>query len=241
MIPETEGEDEGQKTRAVQQIFTDVADRYDLMNDLMSIGLHRHWKQKAIRQCAIMPGHQLLDVAGGTGDMSLRMLRQLNRTGHVMLTDLNPTMLDIGERRLIDEGYLGYFTTKLADAEHLDEESRFDTVLISFGLRNVTHMQKAMQSMYQAIKPGGKLVILEFTQPTTQWFKALYDLYSSKAIPKLGACVTGQPHAYQYLVDSIRQYPCPDMVSHRLKEVGFCSITYTIMHQLVTLHRAFKS
>ena len=198
---------EGDKARRVKAVFDSVAPRYDLMNDLMSMGLHRVWKAMAISQAAIRPGQSVLDVASGTGDLALAMAPRVGPTGRLVMTDINPSMLAKGRDRLLDAGYP--VTAMACDAEHLPfEDASFDRVTLAFGLRNMTHKDKALQELLRVLRPGGKCLILEFSKVLPP-FEKLYDHYSFKVIPSIGRWVTGDGESYRYLAESIRMHPGP--------------------------------
>jgi len=196
------------KAERVRSVFASVAGKYDVMNDLMSFGVHRLWKHFALSLTGLRAGQRALDVAGGTGDLALGLLRQVGRSGRVVLSDVNPAMLDIGRDRLLDKGFVGNVECVVADAERLPfEDHSFDCVTIGFGLRNVTDKAAALQSMHRVLKPGGQLLVLEFSTPVAPGLKPLYDAYSFKVIPEIGARVAGDRDSYQYLVESIRRFP----------------------------------
>src|SRR5262245_46430386 len=195
------GEDE--KAGLVRGVFDSVASRYDLMNDLMSGGIHRLWKRVAIELSAVRAGQRVLDVAGGTGDLAARFAREVGRDGRVVLSDINAEMLARGRDRLLDAGVSGNVDFVLADAESLPfREASFDCVTIAFGLRNVTRKERALESMLRVLRPGGRLLVLEFSKPTSEFLGRLYDAYSFGVIPKLGKLVTGDEDSYRYLAES---------------------------------------
>jgi demethylmenaquinone methyltransferase/2-methoxy-6-polyprenyl-1,4-benzoquinol methylase len=197
-----------EKARRVRSVFDSVASRYDLMNDLMSGGAHRLWKRFALSLTGLRPGGRALDVAGGTGDLSVGLARQVGSSGQVLLTDINAAMLARGRDRLIDEGLVGNVSCVQANAECLPfAEGSFDCVTIGFGLRNVTDKPAAIASMRRVLKPGGRLLILEFSKPTLPGLNSLYDLYSFRVLPLLGHFVAGDADSYRYLAESIRRHP----------------------------------
>ncbi|MDH3751406.1 MAG: class I SAM-dependent methyltransferase, partial [Gammaproteobacteria bacterium] len=199
-----------EKAGHVRGVFDSVATRYDIMNDLMSAGMHRLWKRHTIDQAAARPGHTILDLAGGTGDLALKFARQVGPKGHVVLADINAAMLEQGRQRLVDAGIAGNLTIAQVDAEKLPfDDSSFDRIAIAFGLRNVTDKDAALRSMYRVLKPGGRALILEFSRPVKA-LKPAYDLYSFKVLPLIGKIVANDEDSYQYLAESIRMHPDQD-------------------------------
>ncbi len=231
-----------EKTGRVADVFHSVANRYDLMNDLMSGGLHRLWKRLAIAQCNARPGQTLLDVASGTGDLAAALARKVGKSGHVIMTDINESMLARGRERLLNQGLVGNVFYVLANAEELPFPSHsFDCVTIAFGLRNVTQQEKALQSMYRVLKPGGKALILEFSRMTLPWLQKLYDLYSFNIIPKLGEWVTQDRKSYDYLVESIRMHPDQETLKGMMEKAGFEDVDYhNLTGGIVALHHGYK-
>ena len=234
--------DEQEKASLVAEVFRSVAPKYDLMNDLMSLGMHRLWKKLTIQEAALRPGQCVLDVASGTGDLAKAFAKQVGATGKVVMTDINDAMLAVGRDRLIDAGVLGNIECVQADAEKLPfADNYFDCVTIAFGLRNVTNKDIALRSMYRVLKPGGKLLILEFSHPVQPLLGKIYDLYSFNVIPKLGELVTQDRDSYQYLVESIRMHPKQDVLKAMLEEAGFEDVSYHNMNGgIVALHKGFK-
>lgn len=231
-----------EKSALVAEVFRSVAPKYDLMNDLMSFGLHRLWKRFTIKQANIRPGQFILDVASGTGDLAKAFVPLVGKDGKVVMTDINEAMLSVGRDRLIDAGILGNLECVQADAEDLPFESnQFDCVTIAFGLRNVTDKLKAMRSMYRVLKPGGKLLILEFSKPTLPLLGKIYDKYSFHLIPKIGEIVTQDRASYQYLVESIRKHPDQETLKSMLIEAEFENVDYFNLNGgIVALHQAWK-
>ncbi|MES2212869.1 MAG: bifunctional demethylmenaquinone methyltransferase/2-methoxy-6-polyprenyl-1,4-benzoquinol methylase UbiE [Pseudomonadota bacterium] len=229
-----------EKTEKVRAVFESVASRYDCMNDLMSGGLHRLWKRSALHLARLAPGHKILDLAGGTGDLSLRMAQSVPDV-EIILSDINQEMLRHGRDRAFDAGFVRQIRTVLADAESLPfPDASFDRVIIGFGLRNVTRPQVALNEMRRVLKPGGLAIILEFSQPTHPLVKACYDKYSFNVIPQLGAWVTGDRAAYQYLVESIRKHPDQETLLSWLKTAGFAHADYhNLLNGVVAVHRGF--
>jgi demethylmenaquinone methyltransferase/2-methoxy-6-polyprenyl-1,4-benzoquinol methylase len=218
-------------------VFDSVADRYDVMNDLMSGGLHRLWKRFAVSQAGVRPGQVVLDLAGGTGDLALAFARAVGEQGHVVLADINARMLSRGRRRLIDAGVSGNLSVAQVDAETLPfAPSAFDCITMAFGLRNVTDKQKALQSMYGALKPGGKALILEFSKPADA-IKPVYDFYSFNVLPLLGKVVARDEASYRYLAESIRVHPDQETLLGMMQAAGFERCRYhNLAGGIVALH-----
>lgn len=231
-----------EKASKVATVFSSVAERYDLMNDLMSAGIHRLWKRRAIARLQLRRGQRVLDLAGGSGDLSLRMLPQLGPSGHVVLSDINPDMLQVGYNRVLDSGYFNQVTCELADAEQLPfAERSFDRIIIGFGLRNVTDKTKALRSMYSCLKPGGKLLVLEFSKPILPLLEKIYDQYSFKVLPWLGKYVAQDAASYQYLAESIRMHPDQTTLSKMLQQAGFEDVTYeNLSGGIVAMHWGYR-
>ena len=213
--------DEEKKADQVAEVFDRVARRYDLMNDLMTWGLHRRWKATAVREARVAEGDRVLDLAGGTGDLAIRLASKVGRTGHVTLADINPSMLGQAERRLDERGLGDAVSLVEADAEALPfADGSFDAVVIGFGLRNVTHQDVALEEMRRVLKPGGRLVVLEFSRPVLLPVRPLYDAYSFLIIPALGRLVLRDRTSYRYLVESIRMHPDRDTMLEMLRDAG---------------------
>jgi demethylmenaquinone methyltransferase / 2-methoxy-6-polyprenyl-1,4-benzoquinol methylase len=230
------------KASLVGEVFHSVANRYDLMNDLMSGGLHRLWKKTTLAQCNAQPGHIILDVASGTGDLAAALAKQVGKNGHVVLTDINESMLAKGRLRLIDKGIISNVSYVQADAENLPfPDNHFDRITIAFGLRNVTQQDKALQSMYRILKPGGKLLILEFSRVNSPLLRRLYDFYSFKIIPQIGEWVTKDRKSYDYLVESIRMHPDQETLKTMMEKAGFEDVKYdNLSAGIVALHIGYK-
>lgn len=230
-----------QKDRLVGQVFGSVASRYDLMNDLMSWGIHRHWKRFAVNLLAPKSGEQVLDVAGGTGDLTRLIEPRLGRAGRVLLTDINNAMLRQGRDVLLDRGIAGIACVQ-ASAEALPfAESEFDAVTIGFGLRNVTDKPKALRSMCQVLRPGGRAIILEFSKPVLPLLQRLYDEYSFKVIPAIGELVARDRESYQYLVESIRMHPDQEALKALMVGAGFSRVEhFNLSGGIVAIHRGFN-
>lgn len=233
---------EPDKENLVAEVFRSVAPKYDLMNDLMSFGLHRFWKQYTITHAAIRPGQTVLDVAAGTGDLTKLFAKLVGKQGKVIMTDINDAMLTIGRDRLADAGVLGNVDYVQADAEHLPfADNSVDCVTIAFGLRNVTDKTAALKAMYRVLKPGGKLLILEFSHAEAPLINKLYNFYSFNVIPKMGELVTQDRASYQYLVESIRMHPNQKTLKAMMLESGFEEVDYfNLSGGIVALHKGFK-
>ena len=230
------------KASLVASVFRSVAPKYDLMNDLMSFGLHRLWKRFTIQQAALRPGQTVLDVASGTGDLAKAFAKIVGQQGKVIMTDINDAMLQVGLDRLVDAGIIGNIECVQADAERLPfADNHFDCVTIAFGLRNVTDKSAALSSMYRVLKPGGKLLILEFSHPASPLVHQLYDLYSFNIIPKIGEIVANDRDSYQYLVESIRMHPNQETLKAMMLESGFEDVEYfNLSGGIVALHKGYK-
>lgn len=231
--------DEAEKARHVAGVFDSVADKYDLMNDLMSLGLHRLWKAFAIEVSGVRAGDRVLDVAGGTADLSLAFARRVGASGQVWLTDINNAMLVRGRDRLIDHGHM--MPAAQCDGEKLPFPSDyFDCVTCAFGLRNMTHKEVALGEMYRVLRPGGRLLVLEFSQIWKPLAPA-YDFYSFHVIPRVGKLVTNDADSYRYLSESIRVHPDQEELKRMMEGVGFDKVEYFNMALgVVALHRGFK-
>jgi demethylmenaquinone methyltransferase / 2-methoxy-6-polyprenyl-1,4-benzoquinol methylase len=229
------------KARRVRGVFDSVAGRYDLMNDLMSAGTHRLWKRFVLSCTNLRAGQRALDVAGGTGDLSLGMLRQVGPTGHVVLTDINAQMLARGRDRLIDAGFVGNFSVAQANAECLPfKPAQFDCVTIGFGLRNVTDKPTALASMRSMLKPGGQLIVLEFSELAIPALRPLYDVYSFQVLPKIGELVAGDAASYRYLAESIRKHPNQETLLAMMRTAGLENCSYqNLAGGVVAVHRGY--
>ncbi len=230
------------KAYKVAAVFDSVAHKYDLMNDLMSFGVHRLWKRFAIDLTGVKQGDRVLDLAGGTGDLTSRLARLVGPRGLVLLTDINAAMLDEGRRRLVDEGIAGNVGYVQADAEQLPfADNTFDGITIAFGLRNVTHKDRALRAMHRALKPGGRVVILEFSHPVVPGLQPVYDLYSFTVLPLLGKLVARDAASYRYLAESIRMHPDQDTLKDMLEQAGFERCEYFNMTGgIAAAHRGYK-
>ena len=231
--------DEAEKAARVAGVFHSVAARYDLMNDLMSGGLHRAWKAFTVAQAAVRPGMKVLDVAGGTADLARAFARRAGPEGEVWLTDINASMLTVGRDRMIDEGLVQ--PVALCDAEKLPfPDGYFDRVSVAFGLRNMTHKDVALAEMARVLKPGGRLYVLEFSK-VWKPLGPLYDLYSFQVLPRLGARVAGDEESYRYLAESIRMHPDQETLKTMMEEVGLVRVRYyNLTAGVVALHEGWK-
>ena len=230
------------KAGRVREVFDSVAGRYDVMNDLMSLGVHRLWKRFTIAQTGLREGERALDVAGGTGDLTIGMARQVGRSGEVILTDINERMLREGRGRLVDSGIAGNVRCAVADAERLPFPDRaFDCITIAFGLRNVTAKDEALAEMYRVLRPGGQLLVLEFSQPVAPGLKPVYDAYSFQVLPLMGKLVAGDADSYRYLAESIRMHPGQDELLRMFETAGFEQCRYhNLTGGIVALHRGYR-
>jgi len=227
--------DEQEKAGKVAGVFHSVASKYDVMNDLMSGGMHRLWKIFTIAQAAVRPGYKVLDIAGGTGDLAKAFARQAGPTGQVWLTDINESMLRVGRDRLLDAGV--HTPVCLCDAEHIPfPDAYFDVVTVAFGLRNMTHKDRALAEMRRVVKPGGKVMVLEFSKVWQPLEKA-YDVYSFKVLPWLGSKVAGDAESYRYLAESIRMHPDQDTLKQMMEQAGLDKVEYfNLTAGVVALH-----
>lgn len=231
-----------QKQAMVADVFHSVAAKYDLMNDLMSFGVHRLWKRVTIDMSGVRPGNQVLDLAGGTGDLTRKFSRIVGPQGKVVLADINSSMLNVGRDRLTDQGYVGNIEYVQANAECLPfDDNSFDVITIAFGLRNVTDKDAALRSMARVLKPGGRLLVLEFSKPTNPVMTKAYDLYSFSALPIMGKLVANDSESYKYLAESIRMHPDQETLKGMMEEAGLVRCTYHNMTSgVVALHRGIK-
>ena len=229
-----------EKAQLVAGVFTSVAEKYDIMNDLMSLGIHRLWKRFAIELSGVGPGQRVLDVASGTGDLAAAFAERVGDDGWVVATDINNAMLERGRDALLDRGITGNLSYALANAERLPfADGSFDCVSIAFGLRNVTHIDAALKSMCRVLKPGGRLLVLEFSKPLAP-VRPLYDAYS-KVLPWLGKLVANDAESYRYLVESIRMHPDQQTLKGMLADAGFSHCDYyNLSGGIVALHRGLK-
>ncbi|HXU92262.1 MAG TPA: bifunctional demethylmenaquinone methyltransferase/2-methoxy-6-polyprenyl-1,4-benzoquinol methylase UbiE [Gallionella sp.] len=231
--------DEKDKAKRVAGVFTSVASKYDIMNDLMSVGLHRIWKRFAISVSGVRTGQRVLDVAGGSADLSRLFLKEVGPSGQVVLTDINNAMLRVGRDRLLDEGIAT--PTTQCDAEHLPfPDNYFDCVSIAFGLRNVTHKDAALREMKRVLKPGGRVIVLEFSK-VAKPLEKVYDLYSFKLLPKMGQLIANDADSYRYLAESIRMHPGQEELKQMMIDAGLERVEYFNMTGgVVAVHRGYK-
>lgn len=231
-----------EKAARVADVFHSVAAKYDLMNDLMSGGIHRLWKQFTIEASRARRGQRILDIAGGTGDLAARFSKIVGPTGHVILADINNSMLNVGRDKLTDKGIAGNIDYVQANAECLPfPDNHFDCITIAFGLRNVTDKDKALRSMYRVLKPGGQLLVLEFSKPASPLLEKVYDQYSFRLLPKMGAIFANDSESYQYLAESIRMHPDQETLKAMMIEAGFDRCEYHNMTGgIVALHKGQK-
>lgn len=231
-----------EKARRVRAVFDSVAPRYDVMNDLMSVGLHRLWKRFALSQTGLRPGQRALDVAAGTGDLAAGLARQVGRDGLVCLADINAAMLALGRNRLLDRGIAGNVAFVRADAERLPmRHATFHCVTIGFGLRNITDKPAALRCMGSVLKPGGKLLVLEFSKPVLRFIEPLYEAYSFRVLPALGGLVARDRDSYRYLAESIRMHPDQESLVAMMREAGFEDVRYhNLSGGIVALHIGYR-
>jgi demethylmenaquinone methyltransferase/2-methoxy-6-polyprenyl-1,4-benzoquinol methylase len=234
--------DVNEKVKRVAGVFDSVASNYDIMNDVMSMGVHRIWKRVTVEVSALRPGQKVLDLAGGTGDLTRLMSKRVGPTGKIIISDINGNMLGVGRERLINAGCVGNIDYVQANAEELPfPDNHFDCVTIGFGLRNVTDKDKALRAMYRVLKPGGKLLILEFSKPTTSVLAKIYDLYSFKLLPLMGKYIAKDADSYQYLAESIRMHPDQETLKGMMEAAGFERCDYLNMTGgVVALHKGYK-
>ena len=230
------------KARRVGSVFTSVADRYDLMNDIMSFGVHRLWKRFVIEIAGVREGHKVLDVAGGTGDLAAKFAQRVGAAGMVVLADLNAEMLGVASNRLVDSGVLEGVAFVQADAESIPfADNSFDVVTIAFGLRNVTRKERALESMLRVLRPGGQLLVLEFSRLRVPFLDPLYRAYLMNAIPRMGRIVAGDSASYRYLAESIQMHPPQEKLLEMLCEAGFenCGC-HNLSGGIAAVHRGYK-
>ncbi len=231
-----------EKQSLVADVFHSVAKKYDVMNDLMSFGIHRLWKRYTIDCSGVRSGMKVLDIAGGTGDLTAAFSRRVGPTGEVILADINDAMLEVGRDKLRNRGIVGNVRYVQANAEELPfADDSFDIITIAFGLRNVTDKQKALESMFRVLKPGGRLLVLEFSKPVQPMLNQAYDFYSFNVLPKMGQLVAGDAESYQYLAESIRMHPDQDTLKSMMEVAGYEQVTYhNLTGGIVALHRGYK-
>ncbi|HRE30970.1 MAG TPA: bifunctional demethylmenaquinone methyltransferase/2-methoxy-6-polyprenyl-1,4-benzoquinol methylase UbiE [Candidatus Berkiella sp.] len=230
-----------EKQKLVAGVFDSVASRYDIMNDLMSLGIHRLWKRHAISLLQVQAHHDVLDLACGSGDLSLLIAPKLT-SGQLTLSDINDNMLAVAKNRLIDHGIIENVHLALANAQALPfQDNSFDRIVIGFGLRNVTHKDKALESIFRVLKPGGRALILEFSHPTSSLLSTWYDAYSFKMLPFLGKIIANDSESYRYLAESIRMHPCQESLKAMMLAAGFDSCKYfNLTGGIVAIHQGIK-
>ncbi|HBH36279.1 MAG TPA: bifunctional demethylmenaquinone methyltransferase/2-methoxy-6-polyprenyl-1,4-benzoquinol methylase UbiE [Gammaproteobacteria bacterium] len=231
-----------EKAARVRGVFDSVASRYDIMNDLMSFGVHRLWKHIAIDLAAVRNGQQVLDLASGTGDLAARYAALVGPQGRVVMSDINAAMLEEGRKRMIDSGHVGNVEYMQIDAEKIPfDDNSFHCVSIAFGLRNVTDKDQALREMQRVLKPGGRALVLEFSHPGSKPLSKLYDLFSFKALPLIGKLVTNDADSYRYLAESIRMHPDQESLLQMMQDAGFERCDYhNLSGGIVAIHRGFK-
>jgi demethylmenaquinone methyltransferase/2-methoxy-6-polyprenyl-1,4-benzoquinol methylase len=234
--------DKADKAGMVADVFHSVAAKYDVMNDLMSFGVHRLWKRFTIDCSGVRRGQKVLDLAGGTGDLTAKFSHIVGPQGQVILADINDSMLKVGREKLRDKGVVGNVEYIQANAEELPfADNSFDLITIAFGLRNVTDKNKALGSMLRVLKPGGRLLVLEFSKPQNEMLSKAYDFYSFNILPKIGQVVANDSESYQYLSESIRMHPDQDTLKQMMADVGFEQVEYfNLTGGIVALHRGYK-
>ena len=234
--------DSQEKSKMVGNVFDAVSENYDLMNDLMSFGIHRLWKKVAIESSGLRADFKVLDLAGGTGDMVKLMKEKVKEEGLIVLSDINRKMLEEGRDRLIDEGIEGINLAQI-DAQYLPfRNETFDLVTIAFGLRNVTNKEKALKSILGSLKKGGKLIVLEFSKPTNETFREIYDIFSFEVIPKIGEVIANTEESYRYLAESIRMHPTQDELKELMERSGFVECNYdNLTNGIAAIHSGIKA
>lgn len=234
--------DKNDKESMVAGVFHSVAQQYDIMNDLMSFGVHRLWKRFTIDASGVRPGNKVLDLAGGTGDLTAKFSQLVGKEGQVILADINSSMLNVGRDKLRDRGLVQNIEYVQANAEYLPfDDNTFDIVTIAFGLRNVTNKDNALKSIFRVLKPGGRLLVLEFSKPEHELLNKAYDFYSFNILPKMGEFVAKDGDSYQYLAESIRMHPDQETLKSMMENAGFEQTTYNnLTGGIVALHKGYK-
>jgi len=231
-----------EKAGLVRGVFDSVADKYDVMNDVMSMGVHRLWKRFAVELAGVRRGQRILDLASGTGDLADKFAGLVGPDGLVLMSDINAAMLNVGRDRMLDRGHAGNIAYALINAEQLPiADNSLDLITIAFGLRNVTDKDAALASMYRALKPGGRVLVLEFSKPTTRPLEKLYDLYSFSLLPRMGKLIANDAESYQYLAESIRMHPDQETLKGMMENAGFENVdVHNLTGGIVAVHRGFK-
>lgn len=234
---------ESEKTKKVSGVFNSVSTKYDLMNDILSCGIHRFWKRITIEMSGIRQDDKVLDIASGTGDLAYSFSKLVGRKGEIVLLDINLSMLKIARDRLLDKGVSGKISIIQADAESLPfPDNYYDCITIAFGLRNITRKEKALRSILRVLKPGGRLLILEFSKPESKLISTFYDMYSFSFMPLIGKIVLNDKESYKYLAESIRMHPDQETLKTMMLNIGYKSVTYHNMSLgIVALHRGMKT
>jgi demethylmenaquinone methyltransferase/2-methoxy-6-polyprenyl-1,4-benzoquinol methylase len=232
----------GDKQKLVGEVFTSVAGKYDLMNDLMSLGIHRVWKRYFTATCQVKPGDRVLDLAGGTGDIAALLKPRVGPSGTIVLGDINAGMLSVGRDRMTDRGLVNGFEYVQCNAEKLPfPDASFDLVTMAFGLRNVTDKDAALREIARVLRVGGQARVLEFSEVKAEWFKPLYDFHSFKVLPRLGSLFAGDPGSYQYLAESIRKHPPQDALKAMMEDAGLSRCGYVnLSGGIVAVHTGYK-
>ena len=235
--------DKDAKAGMVADVFHSVAAKYDVMNDLMSAGIHRIWKRFTIELSGVRKGNAVLDIAGGTGDLAAKFSRIVGPEGRVVLADINDSMLQVGRDKLLDTGHHGNIEFVQADAQFLPfPDDSFDCITIAFGLRNVTEKETALRSMLRVLKPGGRLLVLEFSKPDNELLSKAYDTYSFRVLPFMGRLVANDAESYQYLAESIRMHPDQETLKEMMEDAGFNRVEFHNMTGgIVALHKGIKA
>lgn len=233
--------DKDKKEEKVAEVFHSVASKYDVMNDVMSFGIHRLWKRTMIELTGARKGQKALDLAGGTGEIAMKVAKRVGDSGHVVLSDINSSMLEEGKKRVINSGFINNISFELINAEEIPfSDNTFDLVTISFGLRNVTDKLKALKEMQRVIKPGGRLVVMEFSKTNNPALTKLYDFYSFSALPFMGKIIANDEESYRYLAESIRMHPDQETMKSMMLEAGFDEVEYkNLTGGIVAIHRGF--
>lgn len=231
-----------QKEKLVTDHFDSIADKYDFMNTLLSAGIHHLWKRQAVQMLGLGPGDRVIDVCAGTGDLAILACKHLGAAGKVVLYDRNRAMMEAGRPKAAKRGLLGKVAYVLGDAERIAaRDNSFDAAMVGFGIRNLTHIEKGFEEMHRVLKPGGRLLCLEFSTPVSPWFRRLYDFYSFRVMPFVGEILTGRRQAYTYLPESIRMFPDPPALSSLLERIGFESVQFKrLTNGIAVIHTGLK-